>query len=78
MAALNFAQAIVVLDPSLSQGGTPLAHDIAIKSIEADTQKPVAAIQGETQVRSSMSVASTRSGRRTRPRRRRPRRRSES
>lgn len=50
-AALNLAQAIVVLDPSLSQGGTPLDHDIAIKAIEGDTQKAVAAIQGEAQVR---------------------------
>src|SRR4051794_16887529 len=45
MAALNFAQAIVVLDPSLSQGGTPLAHDVAIKAMEGETQKAVAAIQ---------------------------------
>jgi hypothetical protein len=49
-AALNFAQAIVVLDPSLSQGGTPLAHDLALKGMEGETQKAVAAIQGETQV----------------------------
>jgi hypothetical protein len=76
MAALNFAQAIIVLDPSLSQGGTPLAHDIAIKSIEADTQKQVAAIQGETQVQVEHVRGEHALGRRTRPRRPRPRRRS--
>jgi hypothetical protein len=51
LAALNLAQAVVVLDPSLSQGGSPLAHDVAIKAMEGETQKAVAAIQGETQVR---------------------------
>lgn len=48
--ALKFAQAIVILDPSVSQGGTPLAHDIALKSIDHETQKAVAAINGDTQV----------------------------
>lgn len=50
LAALNVAQAIVVLDPSVSQGGTPLAHDVAIEALRGETQKSVAAIQGETQV----------------------------
>lgn len=46
-AALQGAQAIIVLDPSLSQGGTPLQHDIAMKALEGETQKAVAVIQGE-------------------------------
>jgi hypothetical protein len=50
-AALNLAQAIIVLDPSLSQGGTPLQHDLALKAVDGETQKAVAAIQGEAQVR---------------------------
>src|SRR6058998_2769603 len=49
-AALNFAQAVVVLDPSLSQGGTPIQHDLALKSIDHETQKAVASIQGQTAV----------------------------
>jgi ribosomal protein L16/L10AE len=49
-AALNFAQAVVVLDPQLSQGGTPLEHDLALKGMEGETQARVAAIQGETAV----------------------------
>jgi hypothetical protein len=76
MAALNFAQAIIVLDPSLSQGGTPLAHDIAIKSIEATRRSRSPRSRARRRSRSSMSVASTRYGRRTRPRRPRPRPRS--
>lgn len=47
LAALNFAQAIVVLDPSLSQGGTPLAHDAALEQIRGQTQENVATIQGQ-------------------------------
>lgn len=46
-AALNFAQAVVVLDPSLSQGGTPVAHDIALEQIRGQTQQNVAQIQGD-------------------------------
>lgn len=49
-AALNLAQAIVVLDPSLSQGGTPLAHDMAMKSLDGETQQAVAQIHGQTQI----------------------------
>jgi hypothetical protein len=51
IAALNFAQAVVVLDPSLSQGGTPLQHDLAIKSMDHQAQATVASIQGDTAVR---------------------------
>src|SRR4051794_38922254 len=50
-AALNFPQAVVVLDPTMSQGGTPLDHDIAMKTIDHETQKAVAAIQGDSAVR---------------------------
>lgn len=49
-AALNFAQAVVVLDPQLSQGGTPLEHDMAMKGIDHETQKAVASIQGQAAV----------------------------
>jgi ribosomal protein L16/L10AE len=49
-AALNFAQAVIVLDPQMSQGGTPLEHDLALKGMEGETQARVAAIQGETAV----------------------------
>lgn len=49
-AALSLAQAIVVMDPSLSQGGTPLAHDVAIKQIDSQTQTTTAAIQAEAMV----------------------------
>lgn len=48
-AALFYAQALVILDPQLSQGGTPLAHDVALAQIQGQTQQNVAAIQGETQ-----------------------------
>lgn len=48
--ALKFAQAIVILDPSVSQGGTPLQHDIVMKGIDHETQKAVAEIHGQTQV----------------------------
>lgn len=48
--ALKFAQAIVVLDPSLSQGGTPLDHDVALKQIEGQTQATVADIQRQAAV----------------------------
>jgi hypothetical protein len=51
VAALNFAQAVVVLDPQLSQGGTPLEHDLAIKSMDHEAQARVASIQGDTAVR---------------------------
>jgi hypothetical protein len=47
---LKLAQAIVVLDPQVSQGGTPLAHDVAMKTIDHETQKAVATIHGQTQV----------------------------
>jgi hypothetical protein len=50
-AALSFAQAIIVLDPSLSQGGTPLAHDLALEEVRGETQQAVAQIQGEHAVR---------------------------
>lgn len=46
-AALSFAQAIVVLDPSLSQGGTPLQHDATLEQIRGQTQENVATIQGQ-------------------------------
>jgi len=48
-AALFGAQAVVVLDPSLSQGGTPLEHDLALEQLRGQTQQNVAAIQGEAQ-----------------------------
>lgn len=44
-AALSFAQAIIVLDPSLSQGGTPLAHDLALEESRGETQQAIAQIQ---------------------------------
>jgi hypothetical protein len=46
-AALYFAQALVILDPSLSQGGTPLEHDMALAQIQGQTQAQVAAIQAD-------------------------------
>jgi hypothetical protein len=49
-AALSFAQAIIVLDPSLSQGGTPLQHDLAMEAQRGQTQENVAQIQGQTQL----------------------------
>lgn len=50
-AALAFAQALIVLDPSLSQGGTPLAHDVAIKQLDGETQARVAQIQADAAAR---------------------------
>jgi hypothetical protein len=50
MAALNVAQAIVVLSPSVSQGGTPLEHDMAMKTLEGQAQQAVAQIHGQTQI----------------------------
>lgn len=49
-AALNGAQAIVILDPTLAQGGTPLQHDVMLEAQRGQTQENVARIQGETQV----------------------------
>jgi hypothetical protein len=49
-AALNGAQAIVILDPSLAQGGTPLEHDLALEQSRGATQENIARIQGATQV----------------------------
>lgn len=46
-AALGFAQALIVLDPSLSQGGTPLEHDLALEQTRGDAQAQIAAIQAE-------------------------------
>jgi hypothetical protein len=74
-AALSFAQAIIVLDPSLSQGGTPLAHDLALEEVRGETQQndrpdPRRARRSA----GARSAARTRCGRRRRPPRRRPRR----
>lgn len=52
-ASLNFVQALIVLDPSLSQGGTPLEHDVALKRIDQETQ----AIVADTQRRAAVEVA---------------------
>lgn len=49
-AVLNLSQAAVILDPALSQGGTPLAHDVTIKQIDGQNQATVAAIQAQAQV----------------------------
>jgi hypothetical protein len=49
-AALSFAQAIIVLDPSLSQGGTPLAHDLALEEVRGQTQENMARIQAEASI----------------------------
>jgi hypothetical protein len=49
-AALNGAQAIVILDPSLAQGGTPLQHDAMLEAQRGQTQENIARIQGATQV----------------------------
>lgn len=32
IAVLNFTQSLVILDPELAQGGTPLEHDLALES----------------------------------------------
>lgn len=48
--ALSAAQAIVVLDPSLSQGGTPIAHDLAMEQTRQAGQAQVARVQGEAAV----------------------------
>lgn len=49
-AALSGVQAVVVLDPSLSQGGTPLAHDLALEQSRGQTQENIAQINGKTQL----------------------------
>jgi len=49
-AALNGAQAIVILDPTLAQGGTPLQHDVMLEAQRGQTQENIARIQGDTQV----------------------------
>lgn len=49
-AVLKLAQSIVILDPSLSQGGTPLQHDIVLKGMEGETQTTLAAINAQAQV----------------------------
>lgn len=49
-AALKGAQAVVVLDPSLSQGGTPLDHDIVMKGMEGEAQQQIAHIQRQAAV----------------------------
>jgi hypothetical protein len=56
-AALSFAQAIVVLDPSLSQGGTPLAHDLALEQMRGETQVAVEKQRGDNAVRQAKETA---------------------
>lgn len=63
---LFLAQAIVVLDPSLSQGGTPLAHDVALEQARGRTQQSVAAIQSDAQVKvAALQAEATRHARET-------------
>src|SRR5690348_13601761 len=45
-AALHLAQALVILDPSLAQGGTPLAHDLAMEAQRGQNQLAVTQAQG--------------------------------
>jgi hypothetical protein len=59
-AALNFAQAVIVLDPQLSQGGTPLEHDMAMKGMDHETQKGRRDPGARRPSRSSSSAARTR------------------
>jgi hypothetical protein len=49
-AALNGAQAVVILDPTLAQGGTPLQHDAMLEAQRGQTQENIARINGQTQV----------------------------
>jgi hypothetical protein len=47
---LKGAQAVVVLDPGMSQGGTPLEHDVAMKALEGQTAQEIAHIQRQAAV----------------------------
>lgn len=49
-AVLKLAQSMVILDPTLSQGGTPLQHDIVLKGMDGETQTTLAAINAQAQV----------------------------
>lgn len=67
-ASLLIAQSLVVLDPSLSQGGTPLAHDVALEQtrqagmVAAEQSRGQTAIQiehvrGANQLRHAKELA---------------------
>lgn len=46
-AALAFAQAVVVLDPNLTQSGEPLDHQVALEQARAEGQVQVERVRGE-------------------------------
>lgn len=56
-AARELAQAVVILDPTLSQGGTPLQHDVVIKGMEHASNERVAAISASAQVEMAKTQA---------------------
>lgn len=56
-AALAGAQAIVVLDPGLSSGGTPLEHEIAMEQARSQGQLALEVQRGENQIRQAKEAA---------------------
>jgi hypothetical protein len=49
-AALKLAQAVIILDPSLSQGGTPLVHDLVMQDKRNEGAVQVEAQRGANAV----------------------------
>jgi hypothetical protein len=49
-AALKLAQAVIILDPSLSQGGTPLMHDLVMQDKRNEGAVQVEAQRGANAV----------------------------
>lgn len=56
-AALFYAQALVVLDPSVSQGGTPIAHDLALETQRGANAVALEQVRGDNALKQAREVA---------------------
>jgi hypothetical protein len=54
---LSLVQSVVVLDPSMSQGGTPLEHDIAMQHVRNQGAVQVEIQRGENAIKQARAVA---------------------
>jgi hypothetical protein len=56
-AALKLAQAVIILDPSLSQGGTPLVHDLVMQDKRNEGAVQVEAQRGQNALKQAQVAA---------------------
>lgn len=56
-AALLLAQGLIVMDPSLSQGGTPIEHDIALETVRQQGAVAVEKVRGDNALRQAKETA---------------------